>query len=693
MRRFDRLARSVSGGPFQAFGLGLIVWFLALVDLVRAVRADLLTAGEPSWAIPRLVLSLAVVAVASAAGALAAAGFFLWSRRDDSVASVEPLPLKRSALLFVALLALAFGVFVRFAWLDRAPASVWFDELLPLDPSLALSGRWSDFRDAIRLMPGGHSAPNTVGVLYLEGYRLLMRVLGVSLFSIRSASALASVLALLTAFALARRFFPRGGATIVVLVVAGLRWPLILSRYAWNSLALVPLVDLGTLLVLRARRRAGLGAAAAAGAVAGLGAHIYLAAWIAGLALGCVLLWPTVRPVPLVRRAGLALFFGLGFLGAAAPLFLLHRDRTSSYFGRASHQSLWIDYRRTHYWTLPFTIVADGIQAPWLVPDPERRHDLPKSRLGWIVGIPVAVALIRAWRSPRDDLSALLFCHAGAAMLASLRWGFPGHPNGLRFAYLTTVAALAAGSGTLYLVGLAAPPGGGAWRSSRSVRSLWGPYSGRRTFSCGPNLGKRSSPIGAIRPWSAARSCAGGSKGVSWWTRICHWSISFSTRSCVTGSIRKTRGRAASTPRGRAPGARSVFGSGPSPLRCARENGGSRSCGMPGASITAPSSGAVVLPDLPARRLFSQESIAPALRPSPWDHAAGQAREGARSVQPAACKIAASASETLGLFRPLRTNAISKVPAGKASGPLTAWHLSHRKPRRPVRLAEEATRR
>jgi hypothetical protein len=39
-------------------------------------------------------------------------------------------------------------------------------------------------------------------------------------------------------------------------------------------------------------------------------------------------------------------------------------------------------------------------------------------------------------------------------MLACLRWGFPGHPNGYRFAYLTTLTAVVAAAGVLVLLAL-----------------------------------------------------------------------------------------------------------------------------------------------------------------------------------------------------------------------------------------------
>ncbi|MGH9318086.1 MAG: hypothetical protein ACRD1P_13385 [Thermoanaerobaculia bacterium] len=442
------------GSPRRAVAFGLLVWFVVIVDAIRFVRPDLLTSPETSWAIPRLVLTVLVIAASSSAGILAAAGFLLWSQTSRSSDPLEPLPVSRKALGLVALAALVFGALVRFAWLDQIPPAIWFDEVLPIRPSLALEGRWRDYSDAIRILPMEGKPQAFIGVVYLEAYRLGLRALGTTVLAIRLPGALEGTISLVTAFFLGWTLLPRGGAAVTALVLGGLRWQIILARFGWNGLALAPITDIATLLLVRARRRLSLGAAAAGGLVAGVGAHVYLGSWIVAVALVVFLLWPQVREVAIRRRVALALLFCLGFLVAASPILLLKKNRRSPYFGRASDQSFLLDLQRTNNWMIPFTVIADSFQAPWFIPDPVRRQDLPESRLGWIIGIPVALALLRAFRFPRDELSALLLAHAGAALAASLRWGFPGHPNGFRFLYLTTVTAVAAAAGTLGLVGL-----------------------------------------------------------------------------------------------------------------------------------------------------------------------------------------------------------------------------------------------
>jgi hypothetical protein len=184
-------------------------------------------------------------------------------------------------------------------------------------------------------------------VLYLEGYRLVFW--GTTVFGVRFPSALAGCVSLVTCGLLGRALLPRGGGALAVLALAGLRWHLILSRWGWNMIVLVPIVDVAALLLVRARRRGGGGgafAALAAGAVAGLGAHVYLSAWVAGAALFAFALFPVER----AERGGslkLALLFSAGFAAAAAPIFLFQEGRPVAYFARTSDHNLALEIVRS----------------------------------------------------------------------------------------------------------------------------------------------------------------------------------------------------------------------------------------------------------------------------------------------------------------------------------------------------------
>jgi len=247
------------------------------------------------------------------------------------------------------------------------------------------------------------------------------------------------------------------------LAVAGLRWHLILSRWGWNAMAMPVLLDLAALLLLAAGRRRGAVAAAAlstaAGLVAGLSAHVYLAAWVGGLAaLTLFCLWPDGRPAR--RRLTGALLFATAFLLAASPLLLSRGREGLSTFQRAGQHNVLTEVRRQRSVFPPVAAAADALASPWFLPDPSPWNDLPgRSRLGWLLGVPVAVALGRALLSPREKLSGFLLAHAAAAFAAFVAWGTEMQPNGFRFAYLTTVTGIAAAGGTMALLSLAGPRG------------------------------------------------------------------------------------------------------------------------------------------------------------------------------------------------------------------------------------------
>lgn len=427
---------------------------MAAVDLVRWVRPLVLTDPDPAWLLPRLLLGLFVVSVTVCAGGLAGAAFLLAAPSLASRFSLEPLPLSRAALLGVAAAAIGLGTLTRFAFLETSPPSLWIDDVSLIAPALELKGTPPDFADAIRPAPYGVPKPyGSVGVLYLELYRGALMLFGTTVFGVRFLSAAAGVTSLFTALALGRALLPRGGGALAVLVLAGLRWNLLLSRWGWIAIVLAPVVDVAVLLLLRARRRGTLVLALAAGLVAGLAAHIYLAAWVVAAALLVLAAWPAVGAGPSRPRLRLALVFAAGFACAAAPIFVFQEGRAAPYFARTSDHSLLAEIRYTHSVMPAFAAAADSIAAPWFKPDPHPHHDLAgHTRLGWILGLPVALALARCLLKPREELSGYLLTQGGAALAASIAGGHAGVPNGFRFGYLSDVAAVAAAAGVLWLV-------------------------------------------------------------------------------------------------------------------------------------------------------------------------------------------------------------------------------------------------
>jgi hypothetical protein len=446
-------------GTATAFFFGGAAGFLVGERLVETIRPALLLDPDPGWAVSRFLLWLGLISAVAASAGLAAGLTLLWVRSRLSPQDPEPLPFRKSALVLIGLLALAAGALFRFAWLDTLPMPLWLDDVSLIDPTLALQGSWSDFENSIRPAPYGVDKPfGSVGVLYLELYRLCLKVGGTTVFGVRLPSALAGVASVGTAMLLARALLPAGGGALAGLILAGMRWNLILSRWGWNAIVLAPVLDVAALVLLAARRRRSAWLAAAAGIVAGLATHVYLASWIGAAALFLLAAWPAAPGEARPWRPVLVLPFVVALAATAAPIFLLKEERTSPYFARASDHNVALEVRRAKSVLPLFGVAADALAAPWLSPDPTPRHDLPgRTRLGWLVGALSFVGFVYAVVRPRREFSGFLLAHAAAAFAATVVGGRALVPNGYRFGYLSNVAAVAAAGGTLVVLGRVAP--------------------------------------------------------------------------------------------------------------------------------------------------------------------------------------------------------------------------------------------
>jgi hypothetical protein len=456
-----RFSKIVPSKDVPAGAFGGVVAFVVGERLVEAIRPGLLLDADPRWIVPRFLLWIGLLSATSAAGALAGALFLLWTRSRIAPGEPQPLAFHRVTLVSIGLAALAAGALFRFAWLDTSPVPLWLDDVSLIDPTLALHGTWRDFSNSIRPAPYGVAQPfGSVGVLYLELYRLCLKVAGTTVFGVRLPSALAGAASVATAMLLGRALLPRGGGAMAGLALAGMRWNLILSRWGWNAIVLAPVLDVAALLVIAARRRRSATFAAAGGLVAGLATHIYLASWIGAGALLLLAAWPSEEAGAKPWRPNLALplAFVLPMALAAAPLFLLKEGRASPYFARASDHNVSLEIRRMKSVLPLFGVAADALAAPWFLSDPTPRHDLPdRSRLGWVVGTLVAIALAFALLRPRRGFSAYLLANAAAAFAATVAGGRATVPNGYRFGYLSNVAAVAAAGGALVVVGMFGP--------------------------------------------------------------------------------------------------------------------------------------------------------------------------------------------------------------------------------------------
>jgi hypothetical protein len=444
-------------GTRAAVLVGLLAGFVAAVESVSWVRPSLLLDPEPAWALPRLGMGLFVIAAAAMAAGLASGAFLLLYRNGLAAAEPERLPFARGAVLAISAGALIAGALLRFAALERLPPYVWVDDASLIAPTLALRGRPSDFANSIRPAPFGVPTPyGSVGVLYLEMFRGSLHAFGTRMAGVRFLSALGGVCSVATAGLLGRALLPGGGGALAALTLAGLRWNLIHSRWGWNAVVLAPLIDVAALLLLTARRRRLLPLVFLAGSAAGLSAHIYLSAWVAGAGLALLALWP--RPEEASPRPQLASFlsFVAGYAIAALPILLLTEGRTSPYFARVSDHNIVRETIRTRSPMPALRAAAGSLEAPWMGVDPSPLHGLPgRTILPLVLSLPVGLALARSLVRPRKEVSAYLLSQAACALGASFVGGEAGLPNSYRFTYLASATAVAAALGMLLLLSFA----------------------------------------------------------------------------------------------------------------------------------------------------------------------------------------------------------------------------------------------
>ena len=506
--------QSIAGRRAFAAIAGLVVF----VDALRLFRPGVLFHPELAWLVVWLAMWAVTLGGTAAAAALASRAFAWFETTPAAAAPLEPLPFRRGTLVAMTLLAVSAGAALRLAGLGERPPTSLLDDLTLIGPALELKGSLADFLRPLRAAPYGLEKPfAAVGVLYLELSRWSLHLWGTSLAGIRFPGALAGALSLVTGALVGRTLLPRGGGALVALILAGLRWPLIVSRWSWAvSIAVVPLVDVATVLLVRARGKRRLALAAAAGLVCGLGAHAYLTAWIAGAALA---LWTvSAKEDGETVRAGAlrATAFAGGFALAAAPLFLPGAPGDPPYFARTGAHNVVTEIRYQKSLLPPFAAAADAFAAPWFVPEPGAWADLPgRSRMGLVLGALLAVGLGRAFARPKDSLSRLLLAHAATAFVSAVAQGESGHPNGYRYVYLTTPAALAVASGLFALVACAterrrrpaALVGAGAIAvagalGARDAVLVW--PEARSTFThfrgCGTLLGEAGSRWGRYGP-------------------------------------------------------------------------------------------------------------------------------------------------------------------------------------------------
>ena len=488
--RATPLGMSVIRAGARPLATGLFSGLVICVKAAWWLRPELVLDSEVSWVLPRLLLGLGVLGIGSAAAVLTAVAMVFLERRTAGLRLVG-LPFGGAATGLVLLAALTGGVLVRAVSFDQRPWPLWVDDTSLIPSALGLSETGKDFRLVHRApdLPG--PAGGSVGVLYLQVLRWSLELWGTNVLGLRFPSLLGGSLSLLTAAWLGWRLLPRGGAALTALILAGLRWSLIESRWGWISILLAPVVDVAGILMVRARRKESNTTAVASGIVAGVGAHLYLAAWVAAAGIGLFALWTPLRARGSRLRLSLALCFALGFALVVMPLLVGPFSDSATYFSRAAQGHFWMrDLASEQAPAVVAAVIANGLVAPWLS-DPIARHDLTdRSRLGLVVGLLLAFGITWTVMQPRREVSAFLLAHGAAALCGVALWGPRGQPNGFRYGYLTTVLSIGAAAGGLWLLSLVRQRarrtaslvllGVVLWAGAGAIGDTLGTWAGRR---------------------------------------------------------------------------------------------------------------------------------------------------------------------------------------------------------------------
>lgn len=419
-----------------ARGVGIFTGLLVAITLARGERLEVLLAVDgASWPWTA-VLWLRLSALSLLAAFLAERLFVLLEGVGDARPATGAGG--RGAACAVFLLVVAVGAALRMAFPGTHPPGPWSDvyqEAMPLlrNPHLPWIG-------GTPLLPGASGNSELVSHLYLRFYALVFALFGRGETGFLALSAIPGALVPAAAGGIAWRLGGRHAGLAAAALAAFAGWPLVTSRWGYITVAMTALVLGATFAALRALGAASPAWGAAAGFLAGLSLHTYVAAWGAVACLALAGAWaavslPRMRPAVLVAFAAGTLAF-LPFV----PGYLAHRDNVG---GRTRDIGLWTPSRdvslpvREGPAALPVALLHNayfyaGVFAG--AEDPTPRHGLHGGpTLPWVVG---AAGLLGAAASLRragsDPAHALLAAVAFGGLLPGLLSRAEGMPNTVR---------------------------------------------------------------------------------------------------------------------------------------------------------------------------------------------------------------------------------------------------------------------
>jgi 4-amino-4-deoxy-L-arabinose transferase-like glycosyltransferase len=304
-------------------------------------------------------------------------------------------------LLFIVLLA-ATGV--RLYRLSELPLGAFVDEIFMLDSSLLLLESPVD--------PIGHTLavsdswgkdhPN----LFLYFNILILKIFGVSYWSMKLLSVIPGVVACGMVFLIARRIFDQHVALATSLLFAFAHWSIRLSRYGWDVSLMLATLAAAVWLLLVAMQTGRSRYAYCAGAAAGLCLYTYLGGRIALFSLIIFLVLECLfrRDRSMYRHA---LAFASAATVTALPFFFYYLSRPSGLWSRTSEVSAFNASNPTV--VILTNIVNHGLMFNWVGGTFARDNVPGLQMMDPITSVLLVVGIAFAVRR-RDAYSNLLLC-------------------------------------------------------------------------------------------------------------------------------------------------------------------------------------------------------------------------------------------------------------------------------------------
>jgi dolichyl-phosphate-mannose-protein mannosyltransferase len=278
---------------------------------------------------------------------LAIWAYYFWSERVEiSPASPEPRSFPYAPFLFV----LTAASVLRLYKLSELPLGPYVDEVFTLNNSLDLLHRPFDLFGHTPLVSEGWVETAN---LYLYFNLLLLKLFGVSYWSMKLLSVVPGIIACGAVFLISQLLFDRRVALWTALLFTFAHWPVRLSRYGWDVSFMVMAFAIAIWLLLLTMQRGRPLYGYFSGMIAGLCLYSYLGSRICVLSLlGFLALEWVLRPGRWIFRQAIA--FATGAAMGAYPLLCYYLSKPGVFWLRTTELSV---FNTEH----PFLVILNNI--------------------------------------------------------------------------------------------------------------------------------------------------------------------------------------------------------------------------------------------------------------------------------------------------------------------------------------------